>query len=286
MKSSLLLFTALIAPISMAFQLSMMSSRASSSTKQQHNIFHQSMQIMTSPLSSFPKQRSGVSSTLISQLAVIALKHRLKAHTDVTCDVTSRSSDLLLRGRVGPVTVRGKGWQSGLGLTCRAIEATVDSCELDVARLLSDQKLRLLQPALGKAMVALNARDFGNFITHPLMKEPQGDLKFMQEGTKIDSVAGSVTFYVQRESQLFRCVLQRSSDEHRRACIDVQGDDEITASDISSSLSDFFNDMVFELDGTFLSFRDMMVTGKGDAPSVMLALSIKVHKFPSASLKF
>ena len=53
--------------------------------------------------------------------------------------------------------------------------------------------------------------------------------------------------------------------------------------DVTSS---FFNEMVFELDGTFLSFRDMMITGKGKDPSVMLALSIMVKKFPSAGLEF
>ncbi|GAX10354.1 hypothetical protein FisN_3Lh564 [Fistulifera solaris] len=243
------------------------------------------MQIMTSPRTAFSSKSGGVSSTLISQLAVLALKLRLKAQTDVTCDVTSRSADLLLRGRVGPVTVKGKGWQSGLGLTCRAIEATVDSCELDVPRLLSDQKLRLLQPAVGKAMVALNAHDFSNFITHPLMKT-LGDLQFVREGTSIDATSGTVTFHVLKASQTFRCVLQRADNEQRRARIEVQGDDIDTALEISQSLSDFFNDLVFELDGTFLSFRDMMVTGKGGAPSVMLALSIKVHKFPSAGLQF
>jgi hypothetical protein len=61
-------------------------------------------------------------------IRLVALKMRLKDQTDVSCNVNSRSSDLLLGGRVGPVTVKGKGWQSGLGLTCRAIEATVDTC--------------------------------------------------------------------------------------------------------------------------------------------------------------
>ena len=44
--------------------------------------------------------------------------------------------------------------------------------------------------------------------------------------------------------------------------------------------------MVFELDGTYLSFRDMMVTDKGEAPSVMLALNIKVRKLPSPGIDF
>ena len=50
--------------------------------------------------------------------------------------------------------------------------------------------------------------------------------------------------------------------------------------------SKFFNEMVFELDGTFLSFGDMMMTNKGKEPSVMLALSILVRKFPSPGLEF
>ena len=43
---------------------------------------------------------------------------------------------------------------------------------------------------------------------------------------------------------------------------------------------------VVELDGTFLSFGDMMMTNKGKEPSVMLALSILVRKFPSPGLEF
>jgi hypothetical protein len=87
-----------------------------------------------------------VTSSLVSQLAVVALKRRLKDQTHVACDVTANSSTMLLRGRVGPVTVKGRGWQSRMGLTCRAIEATVESCELDMGRVLSSQKLVLTVP--------------------------------------------------------------------------------------------------------------------------------------------
>lgn len=88
---------------------------------------------------------TGVTSTLISQLAQAALKRRLQAQTRVACDVTANSSSLF-KGKVGPVTVKGKGWQSPLGLTCRALEATVETCELDMARVLSSQKLVLTTP--------------------------------------------------------------------------------------------------------------------------------------------
>ena len=113
-----------------------------------------------------------VTSGLISNLAELALKVRLKGQTGVKCDVSANSFDLLFKGRVGPVTVKGRGWQSQLGLSCRTIEATVDTCELDVGRILNNRKLVLTTPARGQAVIALNNVDFANFITHPFMKPP------------------------------------------------------------------------------------------------------------------
>ena len=255
----------------------------------------------SSPSSSFgPASPLGISSNLISQLAVVALKLRLKDQAGVVCNVESRSSELLLGGRVGPVTVKGRGWQSGLGLTCRAIDATVDTCELDVARVLSKRKLRLIRPANGKAMVALNSLDFGNFITHPLLKPPAlmdagGEISFCRDGSVVDPTTGSVVFYAttsQYEGARWKCVLKRGEEDDSRAIIEVSlaeggvEEAEDTSEQMSRLLSDFFNKMVFELDGTFLSFRDMMITDKGEAPSVMLALNIVVHKFPSPGLEF
>ena len=92
-------------------------------------------------------ETGGVTSSLISQLAIIALKLRLPEKTStVQCDVTATSSDLLMKGQVGPVTVRGKKWKSPLGLTCRVIEATVQSCNLDMSSVLARRKLVLTTP--------------------------------------------------------------------------------------------------------------------------------------------
>ena len=88
---------------------------------------------------------SSITSNLISQLACVALKRRLEDHTHVSCDLTADSKHLLL-GRVGPVTVKGRGWESPLGLTCKAIEATVNECKLDMGRVISNQKLVLTTP--------------------------------------------------------------------------------------------------------------------------------------------
>lgn len=99
----------------------------------------------------------GVSSTIISQLAERALKRRLRDQSGVTCDVTANSGDMLFKGKVGPVTVKGKGWQSPLGLTCRALEATVETCELDMGRVLSSQKLVLTTPGTCFIMTTIHS---------------------------------------------------------------------------------------------------------------------------------
>lgn len=156
-------------------------------------------------------------------------------------------------------------------------------------------------------MVALNAVDFGNFITHPLMKPPGlpqvdgssdslSNLKFLKDGVTVDSSAGSVSFYGSYVDERWLFTLRRGAGE-QRASITVEPrlsssedslklDRDSVAAGLATVTSDFFNQMVFELDGTFLSFRDMMVTGKGNEPSVMLSLSILVRKFPSPGLEF
>ena len=89
---------------------------------------------------------SSVPSTLISQLACMALKRRLKSKdSHVSCDLTTDPNTILF-GRIGPVTVKGRGWESPLGLSCGAIEATVAECVLDMGKVFSKQKLVLKTP--------------------------------------------------------------------------------------------------------------------------------------------
>ena len=253
-----------------------------------------------------------------------ALKRRLRDQSGVTCDVTANSGDMLFKGKVGPVTVKGKGWQSPLGLTCRALEATVETCELDMGRVLSSQKLVLTTPGMcfivttihsnflsfivsyshcfptfsiarGTAMVALNGKDFGTFLTHPLLKQNAPCLQeggecveFLRDGASIHPQSKAVVFFGKFEGETYKCTLQRG-DKQQKAFITVESQSpelQSTATRLSFAISDFFNEMLFELDGTFLSFRDMMVTGKGGDPCVMLALQITVKKFPSPGLAF
>lgn len=257
----------------------------------------------------------GLSGNLISQIAVFAIQVCLKEYSDVSCHVSSPPQDLL-QGRIGPVTVKGRGWRSSRGLSCRAIEASVDTCQLDIARVLRDRVLVLTSPAEGKAMIALTAQDFGNFITHPRVEKAKvqvsnsaglvpsinsrSNVEFSRENVVVDPVNGTVTFYATCSGVSCECVLKRVNDDDivetaqdgSIAVVEVKTlhgdtDDEealMMASRLSVALTDFFNQIVFELyDGLFLSFRDMMVTDKGKSPSVLLALNIRVEKFPSPS---
>lgn len=288
-----------------AFHMSMMSTRLGSHRKNAGMGAFKASGVANRPVST--GAAPGVTSSLISQLAVIALKLRLANENGVKCDVSGSSSGLLLRGEVGPVTVKGRGWQSELGLTCRAIEANVKSCQLDIAKIVSKRKLILTTPARGDSMIALNSVDFGNFITHPLMKPPMVQstqthgtqkkpsaetIQFLKHDVTIDPVTGTVIFFGSCMGEKWRFILCRGRKATgKRAVVQVMPLKEkrnlqSIAVDLTAIATDFFNNMVFELDGTFLSFQDMMVTRKGDTPSVMLALNIVVKKFPAAGLSF
>lgn len=291
-------------------QLSMVASRAPFGRQQKGTTIDKTLERKI-PFSTISSNRSSsVTSTLISQLACMALKRRLVDQTHVSCDLTADSNNLFL-GRFGPVTVKGRGWRSPLGLTCKAVEATVNECRLDMGRVISNQKLVLTTPAEGRAMVALSATDFGNFITHPLMKPPSPPIKnnnndeiannsrlvFLKEDVSMNSSSGAVTFYGTYAGSKWKFMLQRATNGVEKALIhatlaESRRDDgtnmdyDAIEKSLALSTSKFFNKMVFELDGTFLSFEDMMLTDKGRESSVMVSLRIKVKKFPSPGLEF
>ena len=161
-------------------------------------------------------------------------------------------------------------------------------------------------------MVALSATDFGNFITHPLMKPPSppinnnknnnenapnSKLIFLKENVSVNPSSGAVSFYGTYAGSKWKFTLKRATDSAVKALIhatlaESQGDDktdmdyDAIEKSLALTTSKFFNEMVFELDGTFLSFEDMMLTEKGRESSVMISLRIKVKKFPSPGLEF
>ncbi len=266
-------------------------------------------------------KENGVTSTLISNLAVIALKLRLSSQTSVQCKVNSSSRDILLKQSIGPVSVKGRDWSSPLGLTCKAIQADVDTCMLDMNSVVSKRKLILLEPAKGVAMIAFNDTDFGNFLTHPLLLQQapkignssSGDdtFEFQKENVEIvkDKKDGEecVIFYGHYKNQRWKCTLQRGLQSTRKggrfADIKVahssslesddaqlldEGEIQALETELTMIVSNFFTELVFELDGTFLSYKDLKFHTKKNSleTNIMFALDITVKKFPSPGLAF
>jgi len=232
----------------------------------------------------------------------------LAAQTGVECHVSSSASNLLSKGLIGPVTVKGKGWQSPLGLSCRVIEAKVETCHIDFSSVVKRRKLILVEPAVGKALVALSEQDFGNFITHPLLQNqvpslptrenPSNKITFLKENVEIDTANNHILFFSECLGETWKLQLERGSNTAKitathhtttTAPSSTISQDEISSieNEMSTILSEFFNELVFELDGTFLSFQDMKIHDrKSSGPVVMMALEILVRKFPSPGLAF
>jgi len=282
--------------------------------------------VLSATLDPTTVKKSGTTSSLISNLAIIALKLRLAQHSGVACEVNASSSNIIFNGTIGPVSVKGRNWRSPLGLTCRAIEANVDQCTLDMESVIKKRKLLLTEPAIGKAMIALDATDFGNFITHPLFyaQSPSlegrggenGLFEFLKDDVEItisrnEKVdVGVVVFYGNCLGERWRCELRRESGNSvpsNQAIVDVtplsptsksRGALKEQSTEISTLLTNFFNALVFELDGTYMSFKDLIVhTSSGKRTSnddstgakkstVLIALGIKVRKFPSPGTPF
>ena len=164
----------------------------------------------------------------------------------------------------------------------------------------------LYTPAVGKAMVALDYRDFGNFLTHPLLEGqiPRiGDerFEFDKKNVVIEDEHGCVVFYGTCGGESWRCVLTKAVENGGRNAaievthiasnsdVDVDVDVDIAAMsmELTMVITDFFNNLVFELDGTYLSFQDMKVHKTKDQQSqILISLGITVRKFPSPGVAF
>lgn len=207
-----------------------------------------------------------------------------------------------MKGKIGPVIVKGKGWMSRMGLTCRSIEATVDQCSLDMNTILQKQKLILNEPAKGRAMVAFDAKDFGNFLTHPLMEMPfhrfndmYNKILFKKDRILINKTDRSVLFDVEYLQSTWKCILQRASNGvgAEVKVYFVEGGSTLTQDEIlllekelSQTITIFFNELIISLDKVNVSYQDMMVITKGKFPLVLISLDILVRGFPSRSVAF
>ncbi len=142
---------------------------------------------------------------------------------------------------------------------------------------------------------------------------------FQKDGVVIQNDAsddGNVIFFGHCMGKRWKCVLKRglstTSSNGRAASIQVyhvgsivdsdsdpvllsQGDITSLETELTMIISNFFNELVFELDGTFLSFKDLKFhtsskksnkASGGSKSNILFALDITVKKFPSPGLAF
>merc|ERR1711933_304272 len=92
---------------------------------------------------------------------------------------------------------------------------------------------------------------------------------------------GSVVFYGKNSNdEKYQFTLRKVNDRAEIIATSTS-DNSTTNEELSLLMSDFFNNLVFELDGTFLKFHDMQLTSVKNKDWLLLRLNIKVRKFPS-----
>lgn len=184
---------------------------------------------------------------------------------------------------------------------CRSIDVKVGSVNLDVPTLFRRRSLRFQHPPpSGNAIVVFNARDFGNFLAHPLIRRTRlagSWFVFDREGVTIDAGSRTVEFGGRWGAKKLRVALSQASAREplvarvTQSRVDEKkesGGDNIAeeAAMVASGLSKYFNNLEVDLDGPTLSFSSLDFEGgrsgvMGGREKVKLSLGIVVRKLPS-----
>lgn len=175
----------------------------------------------------------------------------------------------------------------------------VGSVNLDIPTLFRRRSLQFQHPPpSGNAIVVFNARDFGNFLAHPLIRRTYlagSSFVFDRGGVTIDAGNRTVEFggrwgakklrvalsQASARDPLVARVAQRRVDEENES--GGVGADE--AATVAAELSKYFNNLEVDLDGPILSFSYLNFEGGGSSGikggRVKLSLGIVVRKLPS-----
>mmetsp|Transcript_22691 Transcript_22691/g.36558 ORF Transcript_22691/g.36558 Transcript_22691/m.36558 type:complete len:145 (+) Transcript_22691:194-628(+) len=73
-------------------------------------------------------------------------------------------------GECEGAVVKGSDWESPGGLTCRQLRLSVGEVLLDVPALLASSSIKLVKNPTGSAEFSFSEKDFGAFLSHPLMR--------------------------------------------------------------------------------------------------------------------
>ena len=231
----------------------------------------------------------------ISAVAEAALKTPLvlKSYGSVRVAIEAPIEAAIARGEVRRVEITGTGWSSPRSLTCRNIEFIVDEpCALDVEAAMQMRGILLKRPARGRARLTFDSRDFGNFLSHPLLRAAaaaaaarRDGFDFVFEGGETARVCGNEGFLeysgVIGASGERRTVRMRPMEGSRVDARLVGADADET---FERSMASFFERLVIDLEGTELRYRDMTIDPARSTVDFELDLCVK--KFPSPNIQF
>jgi len=231
----------------------------------------------------------------ISSVAEAALKTPLvlKSYGSVRVVIDAPIEAAIARGEVRRVEITGTAWSSPRSLTCRNIEFIVDEpCALDVEAAVGMRGILLKRPARGSARLTFDSSDFGNFLSHPLLRvaaaaarRDEGGFDFVFEGGETARVCGDEGYLeysgVVGGSGERRTIRMRPMEGSRVDAHLVGADADET---FERSMASFFERLVIDLEGTELRYRDMTIDPARS--TVDFELDLCVRKFPSPNIQF
>jgi len=231
----------------------------------------------------------------ISSVAEAALKTPLvlKSYGSVRVVIDAPIEAAIARGEVRRVEITGTAWSSPRSLTCRNIEFIVDEpCALDVEAAVGMRGILLKRPARGSARLTFDSSDFGNFLSHPLLRaaaaaarRDKGGFDFVFEGGETARVCGDEGYLeysgVVGGSGERRTIRMRPMEGSRVDAHLVDADADET---FERSMASFFERLVIDLEGTELRYRDMTIDPARS--TVDFELDLCVRKFPSPNIQF
>ena len=231
----------------------------------------------------------------ISSVAEAALKTPLvlKSYGSVRVVIDAPIEAAIARGEVRRVEITGTAWSSPRSLTCRNIEFIVDEpSALDVEAAVGMRGILLKRPARGSARLTFDSSDFGNFLSHPLLRaaaaaarRDEGGFDFVFEGGETARVCGDEGYLeysgVVGGSGERRTIRMRPMEGSRVDAHLVGADADET---FERSMASFFERLVIDLEGTELRYRDMTIDPARS--TVDFELDLCVRKFPSPNIQF
>ena len=260
----------------------------------------------------FPFAPPDPSGDLLSGAASFALRSYLVecGSVDVAVDANAGT---LLAGTVSRVDITGTNWRSRKDLTCRSLRMSVGEAVLDPGALVAERLIKLRRPSRGDAEIVFTDADFANFLAHPLVIAAASErgatvsgraLRFARDSNPRAETTtdGAVAFFgdvsdanaASAKSARVRYEMRPVGERGKVAVIATRVTDTIESHtentekeneecvDLASAAADvahFFENLVVDLSGARLSYRNMRVS-RG---VVTLDLDLEVVGFPPPS---